>query len=92
MKSTLGIYVSASHLLTAGIKGGAKIRITHLSDKKTSPTLKIIKNAQYIHLSETLNQDPPTSNSGKRPDWLTLLVREVLGMNPVIVSWCAYSC
>lgn len=83
--------MSASHLLTIGIQGGAKVRITHLIDKKTSPSLKIIKNAQYIRLSEALNQDPPTSNSGKRPDWLNLLVREVLGMDPIIVSWCAYS-
>lgn len=81
--------MSASHLLTVGIQGGAKVRITHLIDKKTSPCLKNIKIAQYIHLSEILHQEPPSSNSGKRPDWLTLLVREVLGMDPVIVLWCA---
>lgn len=86
LKSSIGIYVSASHLLSAGIQGGAKVRITLLSDKKTSPSLKNIKIAQYIHLSEILQQDPPSSNSGKRPDWLTLLVREVLGMDSVIVS------
>jgi AAA family ATPase len=90
------IQVSRSALLTARLADDAKANIVVLSEGGSSksslglPRLKEIKEARTILLKEVSGSAPPLSvppnahESGKRRDWLALLLRESLGTSYVI--------
>ena len=87
------ILVSVAHKLTAALTEGDKAQIFPLNPSKTSPDLPSLRQAQEaraIHLKEVFVKDgpsrptvsgAPTSEKGKRRDWLPLLIREALGMS-----------
>lgn len=86
--------MSSSLLLTAGLSEGSKTRVSPLSAAK--PPLRDAKQAQSINLKEIPEKETETSKNssvkstdflkGKRRDWLTLLVREALGLSSIILS------
>lgn len=91
------VLVSSSLLLTANLREGEKIEVTPLNGSKLSPHLPSLRKAQTarrVRLAEMDIHSKPQAGSSSskqagrgavgRRDWLTLLIREALGMSLVI--------
>lgn len=80
------VFLSSSHLLTAGILEGSHVQILPLARGKLASGLPALDSIQRAHsvqlreIAETLSAPTKSaSDKGKHKDWLSLLLRETLG-------------
>ncbi|OCB85958.1 AAA family ATPase [Sanghuangporus baumii] len=79
------VYLSESHILSARLQDNSRARVVPLANRKSSPglpSLEGMQNARSITLTETENTreklQPAGRKEDKKPDWLTLYIRELL--------------
>ncbi|TDL19216.1 AAA family ATPase [Rickenella mellea] len=75
------IYASSSHIISANVQEGDKVRLFPLSMTKLPPGLpspQHIRSAGIIEVRGDDSRDGRTSINLLRPDWLPLLLRETL--------------
>ena len=87
---SLAAYLSISQVLSADLCAGSKVSITPINDKKSAPglpSLKNLKNAAHVRLASTDTQEDSNTRSGEKPDWVSLLAREVLSEFLSSLAW-----
>ncbi|KAH8116823.1 AAA family ATPase [Phellopilus nigrolimitatus] len=75
------VCVSTSHMLSANIQNQAKVKVIPLTEGKSYsglPSLKGLREARSVSISEATEGFSETIKDAKKPDWLTLYIREVL--------------
>ncbi|KAL5489785.1 AFG2 [Sanghuangporus weigelae] len=77
------VYLSESHILSARLQDNSKARVVPLTNRKSSPglpSLEGMQNARSITLTENTGEKlrPVGRKEDKKPDWLTLYIRELL--------------
>ncbi|KAL5529736.1 hypothetical protein ACEPAG_5721 [Sanghuangporus baumii] len=77
------VYLSESHFLSARLQDNSRARVVPLTNRKSSPglpSLEGMQNARSITLTEHTGEKlrPAGRKEDKKPDWLTLYIRELL--------------
>ncbi|KAI5119492.1 hypothetical protein M0805_009516 [Coniferiporia weirii] len=75
------VYLSASQMLSANLLEQTQVQITPLTDKTRNtglPSLRDVREARSIAVRETSEPSSEALEDTKKPDWLTLYIREVL--------------
>ncbi|KAL5532604.1 SPATA5 [Sanghuangporus sanghuang] len=77
------VYLSESHILSARLQDNSRARVVPLANRKSSPglpSLEGMQNARSITLTENTGEklQPAGRKEDKKPDWLTLYIRELL--------------